>query len=125
VKIGKRVWISEDVYINDAHPEQICIEDGAAISPRCSLVAHGRDFGDYCKGKHHRQCKTVIKPVIIKKNTYLGLGCTILPGVTVGEGAIVGARLLVTRDVPDWTIVTGVPATVRREVSEPGNTPEI
>jgi acetyltransferase-like isoleucine patch superfamily enzyme len=43
---------------------------------------------------------------------------TILPGVTIGEGAVIGSCALVTKDVPAWTIATGVPARVVREVEK-------
>ena len=46
------------------------------------------------------------------------MASTIMPGVTVGEGAIVGAGSLVVRDVPAWTIVTGNPAKVVKEIGE-------
>jgi acetyltransferase-like isoleucine patch superfamily enzyme len=54
----------------------------------------------------------ILKDVRIKKGAWLGARCIILPGVTVGEGAIVGAGAVVTRDVPDYAIAVGVPARI-------------
>lgn len=50
------------------------------------------------------------KPVVLKRNCWIGAGATILPGVTVGENAIVGAGAVVTKDVEPDTVVGGIPA---------------
>lgn len=52
----------------------------------------------------------------IKRNAWIGAGATILPGVTVGENAIVAANATVTKDVPDNMIVAGTPAKVMRQI---------
>ena len=52
------------------------------------------------------------KPIIIKDDVWIGMNCIILKGVTIGEGAIVGAGSVVTKDVPPWTLVAGNPAKV-------------
>ena len=54
----------------------------------------------------------ILKPVVIKKNAWIGAGATILPGVTVGENAIVAAGAVVSKDVPANAIVGGIPAKV-------------
>jgi len=58
----------------------------------------------------------VVRPTVIKRRASIGSGATLLCGITVGEGAIVGAGSVVTRDVPPHTIVAGNPARVRRRV---------
>jgi acetyltransferase-like isoleucine patch superfamily enzyme len=58
------------------------------------------------------------KPILIKSNAWIGMNCVILKGVTIGEGAIVGAGSVVTKDVPDWTLVGGNPAKVIKVLPE-------
>ena len=55
------------------------------------------------------------KPVFIKDNVWIGTRVTVLSGVTIGEGAVVGANSLVTKDVPPYSLVAGVPARVIKE----------
>lgn len=56
------------------------------------------------------------KAVLIKSNAWIGAGATILPGVTVGKNAIVGAGSVVTKNVPDNAVVAGVPAKYIRDI---------
>jgi acetyltransferase-like isoleucine patch superfamily enzyme len=56
-------------------------------------------------------------PVMIDKDVWIGANCIILPGITVGEGAVIGAGSVVTKSVPPWTIVAGVPARIVRKRS--------
>jgi acetyltransferase-like isoleucine patch superfamily enzyme len=58
-----------------------------------------------------------VAPVRLLRGCYLGAGAMILPGVTVGEKAVVGAGAVVTRDVPPGVLVAGVPARVVREIA--------
>ena len=100
VKIGSNVSIMYNCLCMSAGG--ITIEDGAQIAANCSLISNNHDF-------KIRQIITC-KPVVIKKNAWIGAGSTILPGVTVGENAIVGAGSVVTKDVAPNTLVAGVPA---------------
>ncbi|MBD8084298.1 acyltransferase [Chryseobacterium sp. GCR10] len=56
--------------------------------------------------------------VIIKDKAWIGFNSIILKGVTIGEGSIVGAGSVVTKSVPDWTIVGGNPAKIIRQITE-------
>ncbi len=60
--------------------------------------------------------ETPAKPIRIGRNVWIGFECCVLPGVSVGEGSIVGARSVVTEDVPPYTIVAGNPARVIRQL---------
>jgi len=73
---------------------------------------------------HHLQAKPrnrgqeVAKPIVIEDNVWLGGAAILLPGVTVGRNAVVGAGAVVTRDVPANTVVAGNPARVIREIEQ-------
>jgi hypothetical protein len=62
--------------------------------------------------------RTLTMPVVIEDGVWLGVGATVLPGVRIARGAVVGAHALVTKDVPPLAIVVGVPARVMRYRSE-------
>ena len=75
---------------------------------------------DYSEGENFIKNKNwdVVnsKPIKVCSNAWIGMNCIILKGVTIGEGAIVGAGSVVTKDVPAWTIVGGSPARVIKEI---------
>lgn len=102
VRIGNRVILSYNVLLMSIG--QITIEDDVMIGANVSILAHNHDPYD-------RQIVTC-EPVTIKKGAWIGATSTILPGVTVGKYAIVGAGAVVNRDVPDYAVVTGIPAKV-------------
>ena len=75
------------------------------------------DVKDWFVGK--KDWSFVIKrPISIKNKAWIGFNSIILKGVTIGEGAIVGAGSVVTKDVPPYTIVAGNPARIIREIPE-------
>jgi acetyltransferase-like isoleucine patch superfamily enzyme len=105
---GKHIKIGKNVFINHAcsflDMGGITIEDDVQIGPRVNLVTENHPINP-TKRKH-----LDLKPVVIKRNAWIGAGATILPGVTIGENSIVAAGAVVNKDVPDNTIVGGVPA---------------
>jgi acetyltransferase-like isoleucine patch superfamily enzyme len=62
---------------------------------------------------------TESSPIQIGKNVWIGFDCCVLPGVTIGEGAVVGARSVVTTDVPPYTVVAGNPARIIKKIEAP------
>jgi len=114
VAIGRHVFIGLDSYLDDQFPELIRIEDDAVISFRVTIVVHddARRMDRVSPG----QAEGTVAPVVLRCGCYLGAGCLILPGVTVGERAVVGAGAVVTRDVPPGKLVLGVPARVVKDV---------
>jgi serine acetyltransferase len=94
VKIGKGVWIGYDVVLDTARPDLIVIEDGVAISMRVLVIA---------------QFKQQLG-VRIEREAFIGPGAIILPGVSIGRGAVVKAGSVVSHSVPAMTVVQGNPA---------------
>jgi acetyltransferase-like isoleucine patch superfamily enzyme len=114
VAIGRNVFVGLDTWLDDQFPELIEIEDDVTISFRVTVVVHddARRMNAVIPGAGDG----TVAPVRLKRGCYLGAGCLILPGVTVGERAVVGAGAVVTRDVPPGKLVLGVPARVARNV---------
>ncbi|MDQ7916543.1 acyltransferase [Mesonia sp. MT50] len=103
-KIGYNCRINENVFI-----QQAIIEDEVLIAPHVAILStsHTHDRIDI---SIVNQGDTKPNPPIIKKGAWLGRNVVVLPGVTVGEGAIVAAGAIVNKDVAAFTIVGGVPA---------------
>ena len=102
VVIGKNVFINSNFLAMSRGG--ITIEDDALIAANVSLISNNHD-------PYERQV-LLCKPVLIKKGAWIGAGATVLPGVTIGKHAIVGAASAVTHDVPDYAVVVGSPAKV-------------
>lgn len=126
-KIGKNVMILQPTHIS--HPHKISIGNNVYLGPDCFISAEGGlTIGSNCSLSgglliytwNHDYGKDVIpfgkekvhKPVVIKDNVWIGSRVSIVPGVTIGEGAIIGLGSVVTKDVPDLAIVGGNPAKV-------------
>ena len=100
VKIGKNVVVMTNSLFMSAGG--ITIEDDVLVAANAQLISNNHDPEEH-------QILTC-KPVVLKHNCWIGAGATILPGVTVGENAIVGAGAVVTKDVEPNTVVGGIPA---------------
>jgi len=125
VKLGKEAvlgaWSESELTIgNDTYIgrwtiilayESVQIGDDCLIAPSCHItdVNHGIESGELI-----RKQKYTSKSVRIGNDVWVGAGSSILPGVTIGNGAVIGARSVVTKDVPPNAVVAGVPAKVLR-----------
>jgi acetyltransferase-like isoleucine patch superfamily enzyme len=107
-KIGKNVFINFDCTFLDLGG--ITIEDNVLIAPKVSLLSEGHPISP-----QERQ-SLVPGHIHIKKGAWIGAGATILPGVTIGENAVVAAGAVVSKDVPDNAIVGGIPAKIIKTV---------
>src|SRR5262249_4626548 len=118
---GQKVRIGKHCVINYqclAHVTGgLVIGDNVSISPGAWLVTGSHDINDPL----HR---SIYKPIVIGDYAWIGMRATVLGGVTIGEGAVVMAGAMVTRDVPPYAIVGGVPAKVigQRELRDPSYT---
>lgn len=104
VSIGKNVIVMNGALMMAAGG--ITIDDDASIAANVQLISNNHD-------PYARNVITC-KPVHICRGAWVGAGSTILPGVTVGKWAIVGAASVVTKDVPDYAVAAGNPARVIR-----------
>lgn len=116
--VGENVSMGYDIYYDVHNANLITIEDDVWIASRSLILCHKRDLANYRKGDRYNNLGYTKLPVTLKKGCVIGMGSIIMPGVTIGEGAIVGAGSLVVRDIPAWTIATGNPAKVVKEIGE-------
>lgn len=101
LKIGDYTYVNRDCILDAAGG--LTIGDSVSISYRCNIMSGGHDIQSRTfEGKH---C-----PIIIQDYVWIGVGATILNGVTIGEGAVISAGAVVTKDVEPYSIVGGVPA---------------
>jgi acetyltransferase-like isoleucine patch superfamily enzyme len=105
---GRFITIGKNVFINHActflDMGGIAIEDDVLIGPKVNLITENHSLNPNDR-------KTLIcKPIVVKRNAWIGAAATILPGVTIGENSIVAAGAVVTTDVLPNTIVGGIPA---------------
>lgn len=114
--VGKKVFIGEQVLLDITNADLIHLEDGVHIAARSIILCHQRDLSEYCVGSDYGKLPYVRKKVHLKQGCLIGTQSMLMPGVTIGEGAIVGAFSLVTKDVPPWTIATGRPARVVKKI---------
>ena len=102
IEIGSNVFINSNSLLMARGG--ITIEDDVMLAANVQLLSNNHD-------EYDRQV-LLCKPIHIKKGAWIGAGASVLPGVTIGEYAIVGAGAIVTKDVGDYEVAVGVPAKV-------------
>lgn len=107
VTLGSRSGIG----INASIGEQTHIGDDVMMGPDCQIYTSMHRF-DRTDIPMREQGYTPIRPVVIEDDVWIGSRVTILPGVTLGRGSVIGAGAVVTHDIPAWAIAAGVPAKV-------------
>jgi len=100
VHIGKGVYIGRYCFLDNMYPEYIYIYDGASINAQCMLLTHFNPFEEW-KGIFNAE----VKPVVIKANAIVAVRCTIMPGVTIGDHAVVSSGMMLEKSVPDGHMV--------------------
>lgn len=116
--VGKDVFIGSQVWIDAGHADLIYIEDHAHVTGRTVLLCHKRELEHYYVGDDYAKLPYKTGEIHLGRGCSTGTDTLIMPGVTIGEGAIVGAGSLVTKDIPAWTIAIGRPAKVVRQIQE-------
>jgi acetyltransferase-like isoleucine patch superfamily enzyme len=112
--VGKRCKISSHTFVC----EGVSIEDNVFIGHGVTFINDVYPRATSDDGALQTEADWKVEPTVVKKGASIGSGATILCNVTIGEGAIVGAGSVVTRDVPPGAIVAGNPARVRRAVAK-------
>lgn len=109
VRIGKRSQINPYTVVYGG--SGVTVGDDVMIAPHCILAAGNHDHQQL--DQPMRTAPSISRgPIVIEDDVWVGAHCTITDGVTIGQGAVVGANSVVTRDVPAYAIVAGVPARV-------------
>lgn len=117
LEIGDNVEINDNVHISAV--EKVMIEDNVLIASKVYISDH--NHGSYSGLEQDsplsipKERKIYTQPVHIKKNVWLGQMVSVLQGVTIGEGSIIGAMSVVTKDIPPYSIAVGTPAKVIKQ----------
>lgn len=108
ITIGKGCWIQQGCTFFGRGG--ITLGEGVFIAPKVNLITINHDPNP------DNRSATYGRPIVIEDKVWIGINSTILPGVTIGYGSIVGANSVVTRSVPPMTVVAGNPAKVIKEI---------
>lgn len=122
--IGSKTYIGEDILIIDEPSDvgMVAIGKRVAIAPRVTLVTSS--YANFSRIRHLTPEKHA--KIIVKDDAWIGTGVIVLPGVTIGECSVVAAGAVVTKDVPSFSIVAGIPARlVGRVKTVPSETTEV
>lgn len=111
---GKNIHVGKNVFINSGCHFQdqggIYIDDGSLIGHEVVLATLNHSLIP------EKRANLIPRPIHIGKNVWIGAHATILPGVSIGDGAVVAAGAVVTKDVPKKTVVGGVPASELKKI---------
>lgn len=115
VKIGKDAVLNINLVISDDYEPLVEIGNRVAISPNVTIIAvTGPNNSKLAENDYVKEKLIKKEKIVIEDDVWIGANVIILPGVRIGKGAILGAGSVVTKDVPPYTIVAGVPAKVMK-----------
>jgi acetyltransferase-like isoleucine patch superfamily enzyme len=136
ILLGDHVHLGKDIYLGAWPKGKLVVGDNSYIGRGTiilanksviigndCLIAPGCHITDVNHGIAHdgliRKQPLVSEPIQIGNDVWIGAGCSVLPGVTIGDGAVIGARSVVTHDVPANAIVAGTPGKILRYRTKP------
>ena len=115
---GKNIYLSDHVFLSYSctilDPNEVRIGQHVMIGPTVQMYTAAHDL----QAEARNQGWEVAEPIVIEDNVWIGGGAILLPGVRIGQNAVVGAGSVVTRNVPANTVVAGNPARVIREIEQ-------
>lgn len=106
------------VYFDAGNAGHIYVEDGVWIASQCLFLCHRRKLDNYFVGDDYNELPYKVEDIHLGRGCCIGMRSIVMPGVTVGEGAIVGVGSLVTKDIPPYSIAVGQPAKVVRTLEK-------
>ena len=104
IRVGKNVFINHGCEFMDRGG--ITLEDDVLIGPKVNLITINHPM------EPTQRRSTFCAPIVIKRNAWIGVGASVMPGVTIGENAVIAANAVVTSDVAANSVVGGIPAKV-------------
>lgn len=108
IQVMDGVNIEQNVHITCA--SSIIIEKNSSILANVLITDIIHPYEDIMKAPKYQEI--IAKPVLIGENSMIGMGASILPGVEIGQHCVVGTNSVVTRSIPDYCVVAGVPARI-------------
>lgn len=119
----RHLFIADNVYIGPRSfidlSEKVIIEKDAAISMNCCILTH-QDPGSLKKRPMAEYYPKKLSPVLIREGAYIGSNAVILAGIEIGKMSVVGAGAVVTKNVPSFTVIGGIPAKFIKKLGEQG-----
>lgn len=130
VEIGRNCLIREGAYIRAGAQGKVVLGDGAALNSFCRIFGHGTvEIGEDTQvgpgtlitttgHDYERNLESHYRPIQIGSKCWIGGNVTVLPGVSIGNGTVIGAGSVVNKDVPAKVVAVGVPARVVKQIPE-------
>ena len=112
---SRKVYIAPNVLIDTIYPEAVTIEDEVYLTRGVKVIAH---FNPTTPIAEIMGVDSQVRPVKIGYGTFVGVNAIILPGVEIGRCCIIGAGAVVTKSMPDYSVVGGNPAKALGDVRE-------
>lgn len=132
LRIGAGTVIGNDLTVTCG--ELVDVGPGVLMSARVSLLDQLHDYDSWLAPQlrdgsleppHFSWAMTEARPVRVGAGSWLGIGVVVLPGVTIGQGCVVGANSVVTHDLPDYSIAAGAPARILRNLRDRATRPGV